>query len=75
MNTSIVDYEVKDNTFQTIDDDFEYLFSNLNIYEKIQILILINEYVPPKKNIYSDSIFDKKINSISIPKNNITHYY
>ena len=69
VSMSIVDYEQKDNTCD-IDDYDKY--PELNIYEKIQIILYEsqNEILQesPKCVAYSKISNDNKIKSIPIPK-------
>ena len=64
MGMSIVDYEQKDNTC-----DYDK-YPELNIYEKIQIILYENQFIQesPRCVAYSNFSNDNKIKSIPIPK-------
>ena len=71
INTSIVDYESKDNTCEISNNDFEDELSEFNIYEKIQILLFLNQY---DTYITPTIPYDNKLtNSIPIPKKKQCH--
>jgi len=65
--TSIVDYERKDSTCDINDYD---KYPELNIYEKIQIILYENQFIQesPRCVAYSNFSNDNKIKSIPIPK-------
>ena len=67
MGMSIVDYEQKDNT---CDINFYDKYPELNIYEKIQIILYENQFIQdsPRCVAYSNFSNDNKIKSIPIPK-------
>ena len=68
MDMSIVDYEQKDNTCDINDYD---KYPELNIYEKIQIILYESQIdilqESPKLVAYSKISNDNKIKSIPIP--------
>jgi len=72
MSMSIVDYEQKDNTSDLTDYD---KYPELNIYEKIQIILYESQFEilqeSPKRVAYSKISNDNKIKSIPIPKSNV----
>ena len=60
MNMSIVDYESKVN-----DDEDD--FPELNIYEKIQMIILENQYIIDNNNYLPNKSIDNKKNNSTPP--------
>lgn len=72
ITMGIVDYEFEDNTSEKSLIDYVDEFPELNIYEKIQIILFLNKYIRDiSPEIYSYpvlSLDDNRTKPIPIPK-------